>query len=626
MRFAEPLAFLALILVPLVLVGHVLNERRLARRVQRAGDPDLIHAMTSTGADHGRGQRFASAILIAISLALICVALARPQFGLRTEIRKGRGMDLVVALDLSRSMLARDVAPSRLERARAELNDLIDQLPGDRVGLVGFTSVAIPLCPLTVDHSALSLQLSAANPAEMPAGGTSIAEAIAAARRMLDSSPKDGGSKAILIITDGEEHVGDAARAARDAREADVEVHVAGVGSRTGEPIPLISAGGAVEGYLKDRAGKTVITRLDEASLQAVASAGGGLSALPAPAGGMELGAIRAHLAQLKKAELEERTVRVYEERYRWLLAPAFVLLLLATLWKPRRRRRRGWGASSVAMALSFLLMGAGPLERPDPDVEAGNTALQDGRGEEAVTSYDKARGRLGGDPRLLFNRGLAQAAAGEIDDAIQDFESALAQAAEPGLRSQTNLALGNAYRAKKKLAEAITAYRQAVIADPANSAARRNLELSRAMKRIQDLQPKQENPDGEPNDDPNQDRPDAGPQDAGPQDGNVGDGGGQQNQDQSGADGGVSDGPPPPPETKDGGSDGQDGGASSPPEGGDGGAPDAQGSGAEEQPAEALDQQDVDALLDALREQEKVLKRKKLIEKYGKKSVEKDW
>ena len=632
MRFAEPWAFLALLLVPLVFIGHALYERRRARRLQRAGDSELIRALTTGTDDDGSSRRQWQTIMLASALALITVALARPQFGLRTEVHKGRGMDVVLALDLSKSMQARDVVPSRLDRARVELKELVSMLPGDRIGLVAFTSVAIPLCPLTVDHSALELQLFAADPNDMPRGGTSLANAIDAAKRMIDTSPNEGGAKAILIITDGEEHIGDAPGQAKAALEEGIEVHVAGVGSRTGEPIPILDGSGNISGYVKDKKGQTVITRLNEAMLKKVATAGGGLTALPGSTGGLDLSAVRDHLGKLKKAELEERTVRVYEERYRWVLGPAFVLLLLASFLSPLGRR-----IPSVAamLLIGFLTMGAGPFEREDGDVAEGNTALIDGRAEDAITAYDNAASRLGDDPRVAYNRGLANAAAGELDSAIEDFDRAAARAEDDGLRSQASFAAGNAHRAKKALDEAIASYRRALIANPKNSGARRNLELTRAMKRIQELQPKQENPDGEPSDD-DQDRD----QDAGPSDGPRGDGGQQQQDDdqqQDGADGGVPDsgtneeegeddqGPPdagPPPDSGSMGNAGEDGGA--PPDTGSG------SSGSEEdnpeEPPKEMNEQDVQQLLDALQEREQVLKRKRLREKYGASPVEKDW
>jgi Ca-activated chloride channel family protein len=243
MRFAEPLGFLWALLAPLVIVMESWLDRRRLLALSGAGDLHLLNEMSSLGPDRGRRARKTEAWLIAIAFVLLGAALARPQFGSRTELSRARGMDVVIALDLSRSMLAKDVAPSRLERAKIELEAFAKELKGDRVGLVGFTSVALPLCPLTVDKSALAVQLRSASPEALPRGGTAIADAIRVSKEMLDRSPYRESGKAIVVVTDGEEHEGDPEAAAKEAKEAGVDVHVVGVGSAAGDPIPLPEGG-----------------------------------------------------------------------------------------------------------------------------------------------------------------------------------------------------------------------------------------------------------------------------------------------------------------------------------------------------------------------------------------------
>lgn len=650
MKFAEPWALLALLLVPAVLLGWWLDERRRRAKIARAGDPALFERLLDAGRGGGAGLRLARAILLSLALALVSVALARPQFGLRTELRKARGMDVVIALDLSRSMLARDVVPSRLERARIELSDLLDRLEGDRVGLVGFTSIALPLSPLTIDHAAVKLQLRSAEPDDMPRGGTSIADAVQAGLRMLEAAPESGGAKAIVVVTDGEEHEGDPEAAAQEAAEQGVEVHVVGVGSRTGEPIPLTDASGKVTGYLKDRRGQTVVTRLGESMLKKIAAAGSGLVALPGEQGGLDLGPVRRHLGAQKKAELTDRVVRIYEERYRWFLLPAAILLLLATLLRPSRRVTRMITSGLMLLALPATGL-AQALESEDPDAAAARRALTDGKAEEAAKAYQKAIDRLGERPELLYDLGLAEAARGELDAAISRFRQAQGLAEDPNLRGKAAYAMGNAYRALKKYDEAMTAYREALVEDPGLTGARRNLELTRAMKAVAAAQPKPPNEDGDKSDE-NEDPPpeqdggvsdgggDGGPPDAGPQDGGDGDGGGQSEGQDAGTDqdgggdgdedggGGSDGGSSGPPDAGAGGED--DGGASS--GGEDGGAGDAQAAqpNADNEPEdgddEDLEKQQVEQLLDALQEQEKALERERLKQKYKGKNVEKDW
>lgn len=621
MRFAEPWAFLLASLLPLALIFELLARRGRRRALERAGDPSLIEAMSTVPGPRLAGARRRQQWLFAAAFALVVVALARPQFGTRTETRRGRGMDLVVALDLSQSMFARDVVPSRLERARVEIEALLELLSKDRVGLVGFTSVAVPLCPLTVDHATLKLQLRAADPTDMPHGGTSIARALEEAKKMLESS-KSGAGKAVVIVTDGEDHEGEAEKLAKEAHEAGILVHVVGVGSRTGEPIPLIGEDGKPKGYLKDNTGETVISRLNDTMIQNLADAGGGVAALPGPTGGLDFSLLLDHVSRMQKAELESRTIQIHEERYLLVLWPAFLFLLLATVWRPGKTWRRTKLASFVLLMLVCLprVTYAQPWQTEDADVKRGNLALQDGKAKEALEAYDAAKKRLGDDPRLALNRGLAEAANGELERAQQAFEEARAKATDPALRAQAELALGNNYRRLKKYDEAAGAFRRALLEDPKLEAARRNLELAQAMRRIAKLAPP--NPDGDKDDEqkePPKDQ-DAGAQDASADagtppdaegsDGSSEDGGGQGSEDSgSGADGSGA------PEGQDAGSGSEDAAGAPPPE-----QPE------EEESPEALERQEVEQLLDSLQDQEKAASRKKLEAKMKRRPSEKNW
>ncbi|MBI4814697.1 MAG: VWA domain-containing protein [Deltaproteobacteria bacterium] len=622
MRFAEPWALLLVVLAPLSFLVFLALERRKTRMLTAAGDLDLLADLAHLGEDRGRTARLAQALLFSAGLGLVAIALARPQYGLRTEVRKGRGMDVVIALDLSKSMLAQDVVPSRLERARIEIADLIGRLGGDRVGLVGFTSVAVPLCPLTTDHSALLIQLRGATPEDFPRGGTAVGDAIDAAKEMLASSPYAESGKSIVLITDGEEHEGDAEGAARKAAEAGIEVHVIGVGSKTGEPIPTVDEQGRSKGYLKDKNGQTVISRLDEALIERTASAGGGIAALPTGQGGIELSKVAAHLTQQKRSELQNRTIRVYEERYRWALIPAFLLLVLATAVRPNRQLTRF--AVMLLLCMLPLRSFAGPLDKVQPDVQAGNNALQEGKAADAIAAYDRARAAVGDDPRLAFNKGLAEVAAGELDQAIAEYQAAQ-KSTDPKVRADAAFALGNAQRALKKYAEAVTAYKEALIDDPSHGGAKRNLELVRAMERIQRLNPSQNQSPPKPDKKPPKDQDAGSGSDAhGGSDGNTPDAKGED--DQSGDD--QKDGGGKQDESKKDGGDSSDGGQGGQgQENGDAGPKDT-GSDPESNPSgeeQPLDKKQLDQLLDALGDKEKAAKRKK-IQRMKPGKPEKDW
>ena len=340
-----------LLLVP-ALTGVILWAwRRRQSATKRFGDPTTV-----TGLVVGRspGLRAARAILWLTALGLIAITLAGPLYGSRTRVLRKRGLDVVVALDFSKSMLARDVKPSRIQRAKAELTNFVQELGGDRVGIVAFAGDTMEF-PMTTDYSALQLFFRDLGPYDMPVGGTAIGRALTASKRLLDraASSRTGGEKLeqrdriIILLTDGEDHEGDPVAVATELKEASIRVYTVGIGSRSGEPVPVHSADGTWTGYMRDEDGNVVTSALSieaENKLKKVASATGG-KYFRAQKGGVGMNQIRAAMKGLKRAERKARRVTVQEERYAFALLPAFLLLVLEGLlpegWIGRRRRRR---------------------------------------------------------------------------------------------------------------------------------------------------------------------------------------------------------------------------------------------------------------------------------------------
>lgn len=282
--------------------------------------------------------RPARRLLLSVSgLALLALALARPQCGARTQVTRRLGVDLVIALDVSRSMLARDVAPDRLTRARLELEELTERLGGDRVGLVLFAGTAVTACPLTTDVRALRVFLRGAGPDSVPSPGTDIAGALQRAREVLDSAERGARSKVVLLVSDGGELEPGATRAAAVLADAGVRVYALGVGGAGGVPIPIADAAGGVSGYKKDARGETVITRLEESTLAAVAAKGDGeVFVVARPERGTL--AFQAALDKLARKELAGQATVEWDDQYAVLAFPA-LLLLLASLILPEARR-----------------------------------------------------------------------------------------------------------------------------------------------------------------------------------------------------------------------------------------------------------------------------------------------
>jgi len=279
--------------------------------------------------DSGAAQGVARGSLLGAGLFFLFLAAAGPQCGERTELVKRAGIDLVVAIDASTSMLARDVKPSRLERAKLEVSALLDQLKGDRVGLVVFAGDAFAQCPLTTDYAAARLFLRAVDPASMPQQGTAIAAALWEAKRVLEGGGRGAAAKAVLLITDGEDQQGEALKAASELGDAGIRIYAVPVGSEAGEPIPLTDKEGNVTGYKKDRAGRTVLTRTDVAGLRELASRGNGLVLRGS---GSDLGVrqLLTELDKLQKGDIESRLSVQYDDKYYWFAWPAFLLLCAA--------------------------------------------------------------------------------------------------------------------------------------------------------------------------------------------------------------------------------------------------------------------------------------------------------
>ena len=238
-------------------------------------------------------------------------------------------------------MLARDVKPSRIERAKLEVAALLDRLNGDRVGLVVFAGEAFIQCPLTTDYAAARLFLRAVAPVSMATQGTAIADALYQAKEVLEGGGRGDAGKAVLLITDGEDQRGDALDAASVLDAAGIRVFAVPVGSSEGEPIPLLDRNGNLEGYKKDKEGRTVLTRTDVAGLRELTTRGGGLLLTSS---GADLGVLKflPELEKIQKGEFESRLSVQYDDKYAWFAWPAFALLCAAAaLGEGRLFRRR---------------------------------------------------------------------------------------------------------------------------------------------------------------------------------------------------------------------------------------------------------------------------------------------
>lgn len=312
-----------LAVLSLMVLFFALAQRLRRRRLEGFAQAALL-AKLAPGV-WSRSELLRDLLRIGVLAALI-VALAGPRYGFHWEKVRREGIDLLIALDTSNSMLARDIKPSRLERAKLAVLDLLSLLEGDRIGLVAFAGTAFLYCPLTLDYGAFIEALRAVQAGIIPRGGTSLARAIEKATEGF--AGRQGRRAALVLITDGEDHEGDARQAAARAAEMGIRIFVVGMGTEEGELIPLPGKEGE-GGFLKDREGKVVKTRLGRETLEKVAEAGGGVY-VQASEGAAGLDEIfRQHIAKMGKAEVESSIAKRHEQRFQIPLAVALALLLI---------------------------------------------------------------------------------------------------------------------------------------------------------------------------------------------------------------------------------------------------------------------------------------------------------
>jgi Ca-activated chloride channel family protein len=449
MRFADPIFLAVAAGAAALLVGLLLTVARARRRaLVQIASPRLLPELTASLSR--RRRRFRESAVVA-GVVLIGVALARPQIGYRWEEAHRRGVDILFAIDTSKSMLTRDVKPDRLERAKLAVRSLVERFPGDRVGLVAFAGTAFIETPLTLDHGIFDESVASLDTHVIPAPGTDIASAIDQADKALSG---DGHRKVLVLITDGEDLAGNAIDAAQRAAKDGVVIYALGVGTANGELIPEPGPHGQTQ-FVRDENGALVTSRLDETLLGKIALATGG-DYRPLGDGGQGLDSLyEDELSKLPKSDLASRSVRVPLERFQWPLAAGLLLLGVEPLVSERRRRRsapRDSGlarrplpstesARKAAAAGALAVFLVTPAAWASPQSAARAYAKGDFAGAEQ--QYAEAERRVPADPRLTFDLGTAAYRKGDYKRADAAFESAL-RSEDLGLQGRAYYDLGD--------------------------------------------------------------------------------------------------------------------------------------------------------------------------------------
>jgi Ca-activated chloride channel homolog len=521
MRFANPQILWFLLVFPPALTAFFwwsLRKRQqlIAQFIQARLMPSL-----TVGISPGRRQlRYG-----AIALAVICliIALARPQWGFAWEEVKQRGLDIVVAIDTSKSMLAEDIRPNRLARAKLAAMDLMRLAKADRLGLVAFAGGAFLQCPLTIDDSAFRQSLEALDVNTIPEGGTALAEAIEVAQTAFKAGDNH---KILVILTDGEDHDSGAVEAARTAAGHDMEIFTIGVGTPKGELLAIKDAKGRTD-YIRDAEGHVVQSKLNEQLLREIAGATQHGFYLPMQGPNTMETLYREGLAPLPKSESAEKLVKRYYERYQWPLGTAMALLLFEMLLPEKRGAARratvstGTGATAVipAKAVTMTIVLAFTFTA-SASPSSALRSYQSGDYDRSLKEYERLLEKHQEDSRLHFNAGAAAYRDKKYDEAVTQFNESL-NSPDLTLQQRAYYNLGNTLfdlgadapdpnERTKSWEEAVKDFENAVKLNPQDADAKFNHDyVKKRLEELKKQQQKQQNQQNQNQEDKDQQKQD---------------------------------------------------------------------------------------------------------------------
>jgi Ca-activated chloride channel family protein len=519
MRWENPIWLLGLWILPLLAVLLVYAHRRRLAAARRFADQPMIGRLMPPA---GTLRAWVKGGLLLLGVGLLIVAAARPRFGVYFEQVSARGVDLFVLLDVSRSMLAEDVAPNRLERAKSDVRDLLRKLPGDRVGLIAFAGAPATIVPLTSDQGFFLGALEGVNTDSAPRGGSLIGDAIRKAIESLEvTRDRD---QVIVLITDGEDQDSFPQEAAEQAAEREIKIFTVGLGDpQEGRRIPIRDAAGSVR-YLKHE-GQEVWSRMDERLLKEIALKTSG-AYIPARTRTYDLGQIyEDHLANLTRGEIQAEKRKRYAERFQWFVFAGLAALLAEMLVarhprtpdaaepsedagpppsrrsrRPGRSRRSAAAVGAVLAGLSWLAPADASMGEAARHVREGVQHFQHGQYAEAAKRFAEADVALPDNPRIAFDRACAAAAGKDLDKAVELFQqAALARDEQVAAESHYNLGCVSAAKAKslfgaqpeeakpevrqeglQLLGQAVAHYRDCLRVREDHAGARHNLEVLR--------------------------------------------------------------------------------------------------------------------------------------------------
>ncbi|QVJ81302.1 Ca-activated chloride channel family protein [Prevotella sp. khp1] len=482
-RFADPTYLYLLAVIPVLAIIRFLTYRNQKKRLRKFGDPKLLRSLMP---DVSRFRPAVKFWILQGALALLVVMLARPQFGTKISNEQRTGIETIIAMDISNSMLAEDITPSRLDRSKMMVENLVDHFTNDKIGLLVFAGDAFVQLPITSDYVSAKMFLSSIDPSMMATQGTDIARAIDMATHSF--TQEEGIGKAIIVITDGEDHEGGALESAEAAKKAGMRVYVLGVGSTQGAPIPIPGTGD----YMKDNTGNTVMSALNEDMCRQVAQAGGG-AYIHVENNSAAQDQLDNELSKLAKKETTSTVYSEFDEQFQAVAILALLLLILEICIFDRRnpllKRLSLFGSKKKAAAtVALLLVAVTASAQTDRQyIREGNKQFRVGQYDKAEVSYRKAVEKNPKNPQAAYNLGNALMAQKKDSSAVQLFEQATRIETNPLRKAAAYHNMGVICQTHKMYGEAIEAYKNALRLNPNDDETRYNLVLCKKQKKKQD-------------------------------------------------------------------------------------------------------------------------------------------
>ena len=482
-RFEDSIYLYLLAVIPMLALLRFMMTRSRKKRLRKFGDPQLVKQLMP---DVSRWRPAVKFWLLQAALALIIVMLARPQLGTKISHEKRQGIETIIAMDISNSMLAQDVSPSRLDRCKMMVENLVDNFTDDKIGLIVFAGDAFIQLPITSDYVSAKMFLADIQPSLIATQGTDIALAISKAVNSF--TQEEGIGKAIIVITDGEDHEGGAVEAAQEARKKGMRVYVLGVGSKGGAPIPDGNGG-----YMKDRAGNTVMTRLNQDMCRDIAKAGGG-AYIHVDNNSDAQRQLDNELAKLSKKETETTVYSDFDEQFQ-AVGILVLLLLIAELClleckNPLLKNVRFFkGKRRYASAILVLMLVSTIPTQAQSDrsnIREGNRLFRSGKHADSEVSYRKAMEKNPRNPQAAYNLGNALFAQKKDSAAVVAYQSGVQLETSAIRKAMGYHNMGVVCQSHKMFSEAIEAYKNALRLNPKDDEARYNLELCKKQQKKQ--------------------------------------------------------------------------------------------------------------------------------------------